>query len=90
VIVLSDGRDAGVKARVDGDAPRHETGAALPLGHPRRLVWVGEPEEAAMPPDLTRLGSTPATWARSIESPEDRRHAARPCLASAGRTLRGF
>jgi uncharacterized protein with GYD domain len=39
---------------------------------------------------LTRFSYTPETWARLIESPEDRREAARAYIESVGGKLHGF
>lgn len=39
---------------------------------------------------LTRFSYTPATWARMIEKPEDRRNAARAYIESVGGKLHGF
>ncbi len=39
---------------------------------------------------LTRFSYTPATWARMIENPEDRREAARSYIESVGGKLHGF
>jgi uncharacterized protein with GYD domain len=39
---------------------------------------------------LTRFSYTPATWARLIENPEDRRNAARTYIESVGGKLHGF
>ena len=39
---------------------------------------------------LTRFTYTPATWARIIENPEDRREAARTDIESVGGRLHGF
>jgi uncharacterized protein with GYD domain len=43
-----------------------------------------------MPLYLSRFSYTPETWARLVESPEDRREAARTYLESVGGTLHGF
>jgi len=43
-----------------------------------------------MPMYLTRFSYTPATWARMIEKPEDRREAARSYIESVGGKLHGF
>jgi uncharacterized protein with GYD domain len=43
-----------------------------------------------MPLYLTRFSYTPETWARLIESPEDRREAARSYIESVGGRLHGF
>ena len=43
-----------------------------------------------MPLYLTRFSYTPATWARLIEHPEDRRKAAEAYIESVGGTLHGF
>ena len=43
-----------------------------------------------MPLYLTRFNYTPATWARLIRNPEDRRTAAREYVASVGGQLHGF
>jgi uncharacterized protein with GYD domain len=42
-----------------------------------------------MPLYLTRFSYTPATWARLIEHPEDRRKAAKGYIESVGGTLHG-
>ncbi len=39
---------------------------------------------------LTRFSYTPATWARMIEKPDDRREAARSYIESVGGKLHGF
>ncbi len=39
---------------------------------------------------LSRFSYTPETWARLIESPEDRREAAKSYIESVGGTLHGF
>lgn len=39
---------------------------------------------------LTRFSYTPETWARMIQSPEDRRDAARSYIESVGGKLHGF
>src|SRR5437867_4138181 len=39
---------------------------------------------------LTRFSYTPATWARLIENPEDRRNAARTYIESVGGKLHGL
>ncbi len=39
---------------------------------------------------LTRFSYTPETWARLIQTPEDRRKAARACIESVGGKLHGF
>ena len=43
-----------------------------------------------MPLYLTRFSYTPATWARLMEHPEDRRTAATEYIAAVGGTLHGF
>jgi uncharacterized protein with GYD domain len=43
-----------------------------------------------MPMYLTRFSYTPETWARMIESPEDRRDAARTYIESVDGKLHGF
>src|SRR3954447_23358773 len=43
-----------------------------------------------MPLYLTRFSYTPATWARLVASPEDRRLAAQTYIESVGGTLHGF
>ena len=43
-----------------------------------------------MPLYLSRFSYTPETWARLIESPEDRRKAARSYIESVGGNLHGF
>ncbi|CAA9417453.1 MAG: hypothetical protein AVDCRST_MAG75-3207 [uncultured Propionibacteriaceae bacterium] len=43
-----------------------------------------------MPLYLSSFSYTPATWARLIDSPEDRRDAAQSYIESVGGTLHGF
>ena len=43
-----------------------------------------------MPLYLSRFSYTPETWSRLIESPEDRRDAAKTYIESVGGTLHGF
>jgi uncharacterized protein with GYD domain len=43
-----------------------------------------------MPFYLTRFSYTPATWAKLIKNPEDRRVAARQYIEAVGGTLHGF
>lgn len=43
-----------------------------------------------MPLYLTRFSYTPATWAKLIENPEDRRKAAQSYIESVGGKLHGF
>ena len=43
-----------------------------------------------MPLYLTRFSYTPETWARLVESPEDRREAAQEYIESVGGRLHGF
>lgn len=43
-----------------------------------------------MPLYLTRFSYTPATWAKLIENPEDRRAAAAQYIEAVGGTLHGF
>ena len=43
-----------------------------------------------MPLYLTRFSYTPATWAKMINNPEDRREAARQYIESVGGKLHGF
>ena len=43
-----------------------------------------------MPFYLTRFSYTPATWARLIQNPEDRRGAARQYVEAVGGSLHGF
>ena len=43
-----------------------------------------------MPLYLTRFSYTPATWARLIKNPEDRRAAAQQYIEAAGGKLHGF
>ena len=43
-----------------------------------------------MPFYLTRFSYTPATWARLVQNPEDRRAAARRYVEAVGGTLHGF
>jgi uncharacterized protein with GYD domain len=47
-------------------------------------------EEQTMALYLSRFSYTPETWARLIESPEDRRNAARSYIESVGGKLHGF
>jgi uncharacterized protein with GYD domain len=46
--------------------------------------------EAPMPFYLTRFSYTPATWAKLIKNPEDRRTAARQSIEAVGGKLHGF
>jgi uncharacterized protein with GYD domain len=46
--------------------------------------------EKAMPLYLTRFSYTPATWAKLIKNPEDRRLAAKQYIESVGGKLHGF
>jgi uncharacterized protein with GYD domain len=43
-----------------------------------------------MPHYLTRFSYTPATWAKLVKNPEDRRAAAREYIESVGGQLHGF
>ena len=43
-----------------------------------------------MPIYLTRFSYTPATWAKLIQNPEDRRAAAKQYIEAVGGTLHGF
>ena len=43
-----------------------------------------------MPFYLTRFSYTPATWAKLIQNPEDRRSAAKQYIESVGGKLHGF
>jgi GYD domain len=43
-----------------------------------------------MPLYLTRFSYTPETWARLIDTPEDRRNAAQSYIESVGGKLHGF
>ena len=43
-----------------------------------------------MPMYLTRFSYTPATWAKLIQNPEDRRTAARQYIEAVGGTMHGF
>src|ERR671926_639640 len=43
-----------------------------------------------MPLYLTKFSYTPATWAKMIKNPEDRREAARQYIESVGGKLHGF
>jgi len=43
-----------------------------------------------MPLYLTRFSYTPATWAKLINNPEDRRDAAKQYIEAVGGTLHGF
>ena len=43
-----------------------------------------------MPLYLTRFSYTPATWAKLIKKPEDRRAVASQCIESVGGKLHGF
>lgn len=43
-----------------------------------------------MPLYLTRFSYTPATWAKLIQNPEDRRAAAKQYIETLGGTLHGF
>ncbi len=43
-----------------------------------------------MPLYLTRFSYTPATWAKLVKNPEDRREAARQYIEAVGGKLHGF
>jgi uncharacterized protein with GYD domain len=47
-------------------------------------------EEIAMPLYLTRFSYAPATWAKLIKNPEDRKLAAKQYIESVGGKLHGF
>jgi uncharacterized protein with GYD domain len=47
-------------------------------------------EEIAMPLYLTRFSYTPATWAKLVKHPEDRRLAAKQYIESVGGKMHGF
>jgi uncharacterized protein with GYD domain len=47
-------------------------------------------EDVLMPLYLTRFRYTPATWAKLVRNPEDRRDAAREYIESVGGKLHGF
>src|SRR3972149_10473215 len=47
-------------------------------------------EEEPMPLYLTRFSYTPATWAKLIKTPEDRRAAAKQYIEAVGGKLHGF
>jgi uncharacterized protein with GYD domain len=47
-------------------------------------------EDSPMPLYLTKFSYTPATWAKLIKNPEDRREAARQYIESVGGKLHGF
>src|SRR5688572_25713231 len=47
-------------------------------------------EDLTMPLYLTRFSYTPATWAKLIQNPEDRRAAAKQYIESVGGKLHGF
>jgi uncharacterized protein with GYD domain len=49
-----------------------------------------EREVETVPLYLSRFSYTPETWARLIQSPEDRREAARSYIESVGGKLHGF
>jgi uncharacterized protein with GYD domain len=56
----------------------------------RRIAAEPGREVARMPLYLSRFSYTPETWARLIQSPEDRREAARSYIESVGGKLHGF
>jgi uncharacterized protein with GYD domain len=86
----------------DGErcGPVHDRSIARPPGDGGRLDRAAGGEEdrgrapkrevARMPLYLSRFSYTPETWARLIESPEDRREAARSYIESVGGKLHGF
>ena len=47
-------------------------------------------EEEPMPLYLTRFSYTPATWAKLIKNPEDRRAAAKQYIEAVGGKMHGF
>jgi uncharacterized protein with GYD domain len=60
------------------------------VGHSSGILVAGETGEGTMPLYLTRFSYTPATWARLIKNPEDRRAAAKQYIESVGGKLHGF
>src|SRR5688572_12236348 len=67
------------------ESPRRQ--AESPTPPQERL---GKRKGSTMPLYLTRFSYTPATWARLIGHPEDRRKAAQTYIESVGGTLHGF
>jgi uncharacterized protein with GYD domain len=64
-------------------------------GHPKRgLIGTFDrrrtKEDEPMPLYLTRFSYTPATWAKLIKNPEDRRAAAQQYIEAVGGKLHGF
>jgi uncharacterized protein with GYD domain len=54
------------------------------------MFRVSANERETMPLYLSRFSYTPETWARMIESPDDRREAAQAYIESVGGKLHGF
>jgi uncharacterized protein with GYD domain len=52
--------------------------------------WPKAKEEDPMPLYLTRFSYAPATWAKLIKNPEDRRAAAKEYIEGVGGKLHGF
>lgn len=65
-------------------------GAAVAVGLELLYTEPGNREDKTMPLYLTRFSYTPATWAKLIKSPEDRREAAKQYIESVGGKLHGF
>jgi|SRR5450756_506222 len=55
-----------------------------------RLTTPSDPRDKTMTIYLSKFSYTPATWARLIERPEDRRTAAQSYIESVGGRLHGF
>jgi uncharacterized protein with GYD domain len=66
-------------------------GLGAALASARELLYAqGIREDMTMPLYLTRFSYTPATWAKLIKNPEDRREAAKQYIESVGGKLHGF
>jgi uncharacterized protein with GYD domain len=62
----------------------------LENSEPALLPGRKKAKEKSMPLYLTRFSYTPATWAKLIEKPEDRRAAAQQYIEAVGGKLHGF
>ncbi len=79
---MHQGRDTAIGSGMLNSFPRN--------GSPFRLSWLATQRRSPMPLYLTRFSYTPATWARLVANPEDRRAAATQYIEAVGGTLQGF
>jgi uncharacterized protein with GYD domain len=70
--------------------PRSRTKGTLGSDLATLAVGAKSTEEESMPLYLTRFSYTPATWAKLIKNPEDRRAAAKQYIESVGGKLHGY